>query len=207
MKIIHVGCCVCKEGDSVRRQDFVRLLNDNHVVAAIKNVEGLNKTLTSQCKIVFILFGDIVNIPKIVDKIKNAGKIAFVHVDLVDGLSSRSIAVEYIAKNTCADGIISTRPNIIKHAKEFDLLTIQRFFVLDSLALNNISNQIAYEAVDAVEILPGVMPKIIKKLVEGVRKPIIAGGLITDDEDIINALGAGASAISSSEQEIWSPVG
>jgi len=187
----------------MRRQDFVRVLHENQVVAAIKDVDGLKRSLASQCKIVFVLFGDIVNIPKIVEKIKNTGKIALVHVDLVDGLSSRSIAVEYIAKNTCADGIISTRPNIIKHAKEFDLLAIQRFFVLDSLALNNISRQIAYEAADAVEILPGVMPKIIKKLVEGVRKPVIAGGLITDDEDIINALSAGASAISSSNQAIW----
>lgn len=35
---------------------------------------------------------------------------------------------------------------------------------------------------DAVEILPGLMPKIIKKLCSTVNVPINAGGLISDKE-------------------------
>jgi glycerol uptake operon antiterminator len=126
----------------------------------------------------------------------------FVHIDLIDGLASRDVAVDYIAKNTKADGIISTRPNIVKCAKTYDLLTIQRFFVLDSIALNNIGKQLS-NAADAIEILPGVMPKIIKILATCTEKPIIAGGLIIDKEDVVNALNAGASAISSSNENIW----
>jgi glycerol uptake operon antiterminator len=116
----------------MKRNDFIRFLRDNRVVGAVKDLDGLKKIITSNCPIVFVLFGDIVNIPDIVSKIKNAGKIVFVHVDLIDGLASRSVAVDFIAKDTCADGIISTRPNIVKRAKNFNLLTVQRFFVLDS---------------------------------------------------------------------------
>lgn len=142
------------------------------------------------------------NIPNIISRIKNSGKIVLVHVDLIDGLASRDVAVDFIAKNTCADGIISTRPNIIKCANSYDLLAVQRFFLLDSIAMNNIIKQISNVA-DAIEILPGVMPKIIRRLVESVRKPIIAGGLITDKEDAVNALNAGAYAISSSKGNEW----
>jgi glycerol uptake operon antiterminator len=187
----------------MRRNDFIRFMQDHRVVGAIKDIEGLNRILTSNCHIVFVLFGDIINIPHIVSKIKEAGKIVFVHVDLIDGLASKSVAVDFIAKNTCADGIISTRPNIVKRAKNFDLLTVQRFFVLDSLSLDNITSQIAADAADAIEILPGVMPKIIKKLVPVVGKPIIAGGLIADKDDVIYALDAGAMAISTTNENIW----
>ena len=56
---------------------------------------------------------------------------------------------------------------------------------------------------DAVEILPGVIPKIIKEIVEETNIPIIAGGLIRDKEDVINGLNAGAIAISTSREEVW----
>ena len=181
----------------MKREEFVKLLKSDRIVAAIKDEDGLKKTLTGRCQIVFVLYGDIVSIPDIITKIKNSVKIVLVHIDLIDGLSSRDVTVDYIAKKTCADGIISTRPNIIKRAKSHDLLAVQRFFVLDSIALDNISEQISQVA-DAIEILPGVMPKIIKRIAQSVDKPIIAGGLITDKEDVINALNAGAYAISSS---------
>ena len=126
-----------------------------------------------------------------------------VHIDLIDGLATRDVAVDFIAKNTNADGIISTKPFIIHHAKACGLLTVQRFFLLDSLSLNNIYKISSLEAADAIEILPGVMPKIIKKLVKSLQKPLIAGGMIIDKEDIIGALDAGAIAISSTNQNTW----
>ena len=35
------------------------------------------------------------------------------------------------------------------------------------------------------------------------RVPVIAGGLITDKEDIMDALGAGAVSISTTNQSVW----
>ncbi|MGL5578401.1 MAG: glycerol-3-phosphate responsive antiterminator, partial [Fusobacteriaceae bacterium] len=55
---------------------------------------------------------------------------------------------------------------------------------------------------DAVEILPGVMPKIIKKLSEEIDTPLIAGGLISDIEDIEIALNSGAIAVSTTKIDI-----
>lgn len=179
------------------------LLNDFPIIAAVKNCDGLEKSLTSDCRVVFILFGDLVGIAGIVDRIKSAGKLAMVHVDLIDGLSPRDIAVDFIAKSTNADGIISTKANLVRHAKSCGLFTVQRFFVLDSISLANIGKQLPLENADLIEILPGVMPKIICQLSQTTGKPIIAGGLISDKEDILNALEAGAVAISSTNEKIW----
>lgn len=179
------------------------MLEANPIVAAIKSWEGLEKCLDSGCQIVFVLFGSLLEIPDIVDRLKAADKHVMVHVDLIDGLSQREVAVDYIKKNTKADGILSTKANLIRYAKSQDMLTIQRFFILDSIALYNVSRQLSLDSADAVEILPGVMPKVLRNLVKQTDKPIIAGGLISDKEDVIAALDAGATAISSSNERLW----
>lgn len=55
----------------------------------------------------------------------------------------------------------------------------------------------------AVEILPGIMPKIVSRIEKAVSIPIIAGGLIDEKEDVINALKAGAVGISTTDKSLW----
>jgi glycerol uptake operon antiterminator len=187
----------------VLRNDITELLLETPIIAAIKDFDELERCLESESLMVFILFGDICNISEIVSRIKGAGKHAIVHIDLIEGLVSKDIAVDFIVKNTDADGIISTRNSMIKYAKSKGLITIQRFFLLDSLAFSNLARQASYEWADLIEILPGVMPKIIKKVVNISNVPVIAGGLISDKEDVVNALSAGAIAVSSTNSQVW----
>ena len=99
-------------------QRFYDMFESNPVIAAVKDVEGLEKCCSLEdIKVVFILFGDICSIPDIVEKIKTAGKMAVVHVDLIGGLSSREIAVDFIKNNMEADGLISTKPALIRRGK------------------------------------------------------------------------------------------
>ena len=44
---------------------------------------------------------------------------------------------------------------------------------------------------------------MIKRIVQHQHIPVIAGGLIDDKEDIMTALKAGATAISTTRQELW----
>jgi glycerol-3-phosphate responsive antiterminator len=176
----------------------------NPVAAAVKNGDGLARCLIGSSSVVFILYGDIVGIRDIVSYVKNSGKIAMVHIDLIEGLSSREAAVDFIAGSTDADGILSTKPALIRRARALGLLTIQRYFLLDSMALENIERQLPTECADMIEVLPGPMPKVIKKVVSVSSKPVIVGGLIFDKEDIINSLKAGASAVSTSNPALWS---
>lgn len=72
------------------KKKFLEALRDSPVIAAVKNPEGLQNCLTSDCSIAFVLYGDMLNIAGIVAQLKEAGKLAFVHIDLVDGLTSRT---------------------------------------------------------------------------------------------------------------------
>ena len=55
-----------------------------------------------------------------------------------------------------------------------------------------------------IEIMPGVVEKVIKYMKEKVSVPIIAGGIIETEEEVKNALDAGATAISTGKKEFWS---
>lgn len=184
-------------------QKFYDAMADCPVIAAVKDMEGIGQCLESEVKIVFVLFGNMCNIGGIVERVKKADKIALVHIDLIEGLSSHEIAVDYIKKNTRADGIISTRLNMINRAKELSLYTVYRIFVLDSRAYRSIEKQKKQIKADFIEILPGVMPKIIRKISELSSGAVIAGGLINDREDVIDALNAGAISVSTTNQDIW----
>ena len=172
------------------KQAFYDAVTDNPIIAAIKDEKGLEKCLNSKdTSVVFVLYGDVSTIAGIVEHIKEAGK------TVVE-------AVDFISCYTKADGIISTRIEQIKRAKELSLSTIYRIFVIDSKVIDNLNTHIK-EYADIVEILPGLMPKIIKIMASNLGVPIIAGGLISEKEDVLAALNAGAIAISTTNPNVW----
>lgn len=186
------------------KQEFYDALMENPIVAAVKDMEGLRKCLKMEdIKVVFILFGDICSIGRIVEEAKRAGKQVLVHLDLVGGIGTKEVVVDYIRENTKADGIITTRSSHVRRAKELGLCTVLRFFVIDSMAFENIAKQVRQVQPDMMEILPGVMPKIIRKLVKSEKIPVIAGGLVMDREDVMGALDAGAVCVSTTNQDVW----
>ena len=83
------------------------------------------------------------------------------------------------------------------------MATVFRFFVIDSMAFDNIKKQYDAALPDVVEILPGIMAKIITRVTKMVSAPVIAGGLIGEKADIYAAIEAGAISISSTNQNTW----
>ena len=185
------------------KKEFKEALEDSPIIAAIKDDNGLEKCIESDSRIVFILYGDIISISDIVDKVKASGKIAMVHIDLITGLSAKEITVDFLKKYTKADGIITTKPSLIKRAKELELHTILRLFLLDSMAYENIDRQVKNARPDVIEILPAPMPKIVKKVCKLSPIPVIAGGLVSDKEDIMTLLQAGTISVSSTNSNVW----
>ena len=188
-------------------QEFYDAVETNPVIAAVKNDAGLQAAVEmEEIQMIFVLYGDVCTIPAILERIKAAEKKAMVHIDLIAGLSAKEISVEFIARQTRADGIITTKPALVRRAKELGIFAVLRFFVIDSLALKNIENlemQCGTSRPDFIEVLPGVMPKVLGRIAKVSRIPMIAGGLITEKEDVIAALSAGAIAVSSTNQDVW----
>lgn len=182
--------------------EIKELLEDSPIIAAVKDNRGLEEAIQSNVDIIFVLFGDIMSIRDIGNKIKENNKIGILHVDLVEGLMSKEVTVKFIKNETSFHGIISTKTSIIKAAKIYNLFAIQRFFIFDTISLNNSRNHIISEC-DAIEILPGVIPKVIRNISTCSNRPIVAGGLIDTKDDVILALNAGATCVSTSKKSIW----
>lgn len=185
------------------KKEFKEAMEDSPIIAAIKDDAGLKRCKECDSKIIFILYGDVITLPGIVEEVKASGKLAFVHMDLVQGLSSKEVAVDFVAKNTKADGIISTKGTLIQRAKELSLCTIMRFFVIDSLAYSNIEKQLNNVKPDVIEVLPGPMPSVVKRIHKMFSRPIISSGLISEKEDVYAVLDAGATSISTTNQDVW----
>ncbi len=178
------------------KQELMDAILETPVIAAVKDDAGLCNALTNEnIRVVFVLYGDICNISSIVRRIHEAGRFAVVHVDLIAGLAGKEVAVDFIRNTTEADGIISTRQSFIRRAKELGLAAILRVFLLDSIALESL-DKIPANLPDCLDLLPGTMPKILRRVCAKAKVPVLTGGLIADKEDVLAALEAGATAIS-----------
>lgn len=185
------------------REEMLEIIAEFPIIAAVKDEKELKESLMTDCKVIFILFGNICNISDIVEKIKNKDKLAIIHADLVQGLSAKTEAIDYLKLNTKADGIISTKGNLVKYAVEIGLIGILRNFIIDSMAMENVNKQVSMANPDMVEIMPGIMPEIIEKIKSELKLPLIAGGLISEKKDVIAALAAGADAVSTTKIGLW----
>ena len=174
------------------------------IIAGVNNDELLAESLKSDCEIVYMLYGDICNLPELVDAVVSAGKIPIVHIDLINGLASREISVDFIQKYTKAAGIISTKLHLIKRGNELGLITIQRFFMLDRLTYNNIKKHVRGTSPDIVEVMPAGLFKMIRYVLEEIGDtPLVASGLVLDKSDVMGALSAGALAVSTTNTDVW----
>ena len=63
--------------------NFKRILEDNPIVAAVKDMDQLNKALEADVDVIFVLFGNILDIIEISHKIAEKYKIGILHIDLV----------------------------------------------------------------------------------------------------------------------------
>ena len=91
-------------------------MNRFRIIAAARNNEELKYAIKSNVEIIFMLSVNINDIKNQADAVHKSGKKFFVHMDLAEGIGKDAYGVRF-AKEQGADGIISTRSNIIKIAK------------------------------------------------------------------------------------------
>lgn len=176
---------------------------ESQMIASVQNEADLQHALTSNANIVFLLTGNLMTIADYVKQLKEAGKYVFIHLDFIDGISNSKNALAYVAEFWNPTGIITTKSHIVKMSREVGMMSIQRIFLLDRSAIQKGIEMVKSCRPDAVEILPGIMPKIIDELSAELNFPIIAGGLITKITEVHDALEAGALAVSSGDPDMW----
>ena len=172
------------------------------VVAAVRNQNDFEDALSSDVQTVFLLKSNIIEIEDLAKRAHEKGKLLFLHVDFVDGLSKDAAGVRYLSTKEI-DGIISTRTGIISAAKELGITCIQRFFMVDSRSVDTALESLKQSRADLIELMPALAYKSISRIKCRVMVPIIAGGLIEFKDEIYQALNAGASMISTGKKELW----
>lgn len=170
-------------------------------IIAAAHEHNWKDAIESPAKVILCCSANIMTVEEKVKEIHAKDKIAFVHIDLSDGIGKDKSGVEFLAKCD-VDGIISTRGNLVKYANELGLITVQRFFALDAKGISGIKELSAASHPDYIEIMPGVIGKIIRQFANG-PIPVLVGGLIDTKEEIAEALSNGAVAISTSKKELW----
>ncbi len=184
----------------MRLSDLINLLERSPVIAAVHE-ENWDAALASPCEVLFHLKANLLTIERQTTQAHAAGKALFVHLDLAVGIGKDKTGMDFLSR--CGvDGIISTRGQLIRLAKECKLLTVQRFFLLDSQGLDSIEDSLGTVAPDMAELMPGIIGKVIRRF-SGGTIPIIAGGLLEAKPEVTEALRAGASAVSTSKQALW----
>lgn len=184
----------------MKNNKLFELLEDNPIIAAVRE-KYFDEATESPANVIFLLGGNILNIKEKIESAHKKGKLLFIHIDLAEGIGKDKIGIEFLAKMGI-DGIISTRTNLIRNAKDNGLYTVQRFFALDSQGVDSVSDMLNLSSPDIAEIMPGVIGKIIEKF-SGGNIPVIAGGLIETKSEVTAALNLGAFAVSTGKKELW----
>ncbi len=181
-------------------EQIIHCLECDPVIAAVQK-DGFEAALASPAQIIFHLSAELTAVSDIVEKVHEQGKYIFVHLDLAEGIGKDRAGIRYLAQ--CGvDGVISTKAQLIRYAKEQGLVTVQRFFALDSKGMESIGDMLKLANPHLMEIMPGVITKAIRQFSKG-PIPVIAGGLIQTKNEVMDALGAGASAVSTGQQALW----
>lgn len=173
------------------------------VIPAIRNMKDFEKALKTDHEYIIFLESRLSQVENIVKYAKRHNKKVLMHADLIQGLKADDYGLEYLINNVKVDGIISTRVNFVAAAKKHNLIGIQRLFALDSHALDHNLKLCRKIKPDYIEVLPGIIPSILKEIHDTTGIPVIAGGLIRTKEDVENSLSNGAFAVTTSNTDLW----
>lgn len=182
------------------------LLEQTGIIPAVRKPDMLDKALAAHGKIVYLLCGDPENIGPLAQRSLDCGKLPIVNVDLLNGLSRDSQALIYLEKRGIK-GVISTHGETLRAAQSLGLYAVQRTFLLDSAAMENICHQMKNSSVDALEVLPAVAaPKLASRAkMLSIETPLVGGGLISSLREVQDLLSQGLLAVSVSDPQCWIP--
>lgn len=183
----------------MKNKELLDVLERSPVISAIHN--SFETALSAPPEILFHLKANIITLKNQIEEAHKHNKKVFVHLDLAEGIGKDKAGIEFL-KSIQVDGVISTRSQVIRMAKEMGLSTVQRCFVLDSQGTQSINDILETSSPDFIEIMPGVIGKVIERF-SGGKIPVIAGGLIETKAEVTSALASGAVAVSTGKKELW----
>lgn len=132
------------------------------------------------------------------------GLAVYVNIDHIEGIHADSAGFSYLAQQLHIVGVISSNPRSLFLAKQVGLETIQRIFAADSTGLHTALESVDMATVDLLDISPAlVIPHLLPFLEEPLPLPVIGSGLIHTQQQVQEALRAGAAGVIVTRSDLW----
>lgn len=188
-----------------RNNIIVERLKEYKLAAAVKDPKNLERAVKYKDNIgaVILMTGNVLTAQKYVDFLQSNGLPVILHVERIGGLQMDHDGAEFVKRYIKPAGIVTTRTGIIKRAKEKGLFVIQRVFLVDTDMYLNLEKGIERNPVDMIEMMPSRVPEFIHRLTQVSDIPVITGGLLSTLDHAKEALESGATAVSTSNTDMW----
>jgi glycerol uptake operon antiterminator len=182
--------------------DFLARIEQSRCCAAIVSEEQLELALASRTPIVFVLRGNGLALGSSIRRIHAAGKLAAVHLDLVDGVRADPRGVAWIAR-LGADAIITSQGRLMPVIRKEGAIAILRLLLSRRTHLDTAFTAVSRAGPDIIEVLPGVILPTLAALMPKFGVPLLAGGFIRTEADAEDVIAAGATGITTSSPNLW----
>ncbi len=183
-------------------EKLLRKLKSNPVIPAVRTEgESLEKALSGDHPAIFVLGGDIFKLTGKIETKEHRPPV-FVNADLIGGVAGDATGIGFLSEHV--EGVISTSRRVIELANSTDLITIQRLFAIDAMAMERGVKLIKRTKPKFVEILPALAyPRMASGYSELLDRPVLTGGFVRSPEEVSLILDSGAVGVSSSHQALW----
>lgn len=172
------------------------------IIPAISTHQTLRTFLKTDHEVGILMNFQLAQLEGLIQEMRDAAKKVFVHLELIKGLSNDEYGAIYLIQHFNVDGIITTKPKVIEMCQKRGTYAIMRFFLKDTLSLEQSLEMMTHQHPDAIEILPAI-PKMVHLVKNQISIPVILGGLISTPEEVDAAYQVGAMAVTTSNKELW----
>lgn len=172
------------------------------IIPAISTHQMLRSFIKTDHHIGILMNFQLAQLEGLIEEMRAAKKKVFVHLELIKGLSNDEFGAIYLIQEFKVDGIITTKPKVIELCRKRQTYGVMRFFLKDTLSLEQSLELMSYQHPDAIEILPAI-PKMVELVKDHITVPVILGGLINTEEEVMAAYAAGAMAVTTSKKALW----
>lgn len=174
------------------------------VIPSIRRLGDLDDALKSPRQIILLTDADIANLEPLVRRVHQAGKKAWVNLELLGGFGRDQVGIRLLKNYYKVDGIMSTDSSRLGMARHLGLTAIQRFLISDSRAFETSLRLLKSARTDGAEILPAMVAmEVLPELRRVTEMPLLAGGFIHSDREIDVLQAAGFEGITISKRQYW----
>jgi len=179
------------------------MFDGQKVIPAISSHKDLKKFLDSSLTYGILMGFQLAQLESLIKEMREHQKKVLIHSELIKGLASDEFGAIHLIQSLHVDGIISSKPKVIEVCKKRKKIGIFRFFLKDSISLQQSIELAQKIEAELIEVLPAYGAKIVPYIQEECRAQVLLGGLIESKSHIEECLKSGAIAVTTSNTKFW----